>query len=320
MNPTLNERLKAVARLFVYIVLVIFLVRNVLDVVRQVTSPDGPDVPHQQTTTSNEVPDTAKSVAKLFLENWYSVRLDQSDDSRIEHLKPFVTPSLFDFINKNTDFSISNEQNSIITPQSTATNVPNATNTTNKTTNTTNQQQGKFQGVSAKEVDVWQATWKNQKAGQVQIIARLVSSDDKVLFLSLPVTQSGNTWQVSSLPSLVAEPKGSDKIEEDSGLDIKDKEDAIKTVLDSFFTDWLAGNSEAIKRYMADGKPIATTNWLEKLNAQYQGVQSITPISENPLKVKVVIMIKDQNNVTMLLDYFMTLEEKNGSWNIDSID
>jgi hypothetical protein len=301
LNPTLNERLKNVGRIFIYLVLIIFLVRNVWDIVDQVMSYGRPTVTQQQVITSTEIPDTAKSVAKLFLQNWYSVGPNQKDEDRINGLKPFVTQNLFDFISSNNDLSIDNS-----TQGSTSTN--------------TNGQQPEKKGVSVAGVDVWRATWQDQKTGKAKIIARLLTSDSKVLFLSLPVEKSGNTWQVSALPALVPVPRGSGKIAEDPGIDIADKEDAIKTVLDSFFTDWLGGNSEAIKRYMVSGKPIPTSNWLQQLNAQFQGVQTITPVSDNPLKVKVVIMLKDNNGVTMLLDYFMTLEQKNGSWNIVSID
>jgi hypothetical protein len=299
LNPTLNERLKNVGRIFIYLVLIIFLVRNVWDIVDQVMSYGRPTVTQQQVTTSTEIPDTAKSVAKLFLQNWYSVGPNQNDDERIDGLKPFVTKSLFDFISSNNDLSIDN-----VTQGSTP---PNGQQPVNK-------------GVSVAGVDVWQATWQDQKTGKAKIIARLRTADNKVLFLSLPVVKSGNTWQVSALPALVPVPKGSDKAVEDPGIDLSDREDAIKTMLDSFYTGWLAGNSEAFKRFMTNGKPIPTTNWLEQLDAEYQGVQSISPISDNPLKVKVVIMLKDQNGVSMLLDYFMTLEQKNGSWNISSID
>jgi hypothetical protein len=71
---------------------------------------------------------------------------------------------------------------------------------------------------------------------------------------------------------------------------------------------------------MVTGKSIPTTNWLKNLDATYEGVQSITPVGQNPLKVKVVIMVQDSNKVQMQLNYYMTLQKKNGSWNIVSID
>jgi hypothetical protein len=307
LNPTLQERLKSTGRILVYIVLVIFLVRNVLDVVKQVTGADAPVAP-KQTVTSNEVPVTAKSVAKLFLENWYTVGTGQKDEDRIKRLEPLMTVSMLDYINSVSDLSIDNAVG------------PNQSATNTTTSNSNAQNTTEFKGVSAKEVEVWQATWTDQKAGKAKIVARMLTSEDKTLFLSIPVVKSGSTWQVSSLPALVAEPQGSDKPDEIPSIDITNEEEAIKKVLDSFFQDWLGGNSEAISRYMVDRKAIPTTNWLEELGATYEKVQTITPLSENPLKVKVVIMIKDSNNVKMLLDYYMTLEQKNGSWNIVSID
>lgn len=315
MNPTLNERLKQIGRIFLYIVLVIFLIRNVLDVVRQVTASNNNPVTTQQTVTSTEVPDTAKSVAQVFLENWYSADSSSDGTKRLANLQPLITQSLYDYINAQNDFFISASQNPIQQTTSTS----NSTGATN-VPNTNNGQQPNNQTVSAKEVDVWQANWLDQKAGQVKVTARLVTSDDETIFFSVPVVKSGNTWQVSALPALVPAPRGSGKEDDDPGIDISDKKPQIQAVLDNFFPAWLSGNSVSIRLYMTSGKPIPSSNWLRTLHAQYEGVQDISPLSNNPLKLKVVIMIKDQNNVSMLLNYFITVEQKDGTWKIDSID
>ncbi|WP_037465449.1 conjugal transfer protein [Shimazuella kribbensis] len=322
MNPTLNERMKAIGRIFIYFVLVIFLIGNVVIVFNVLTNLNKPVV-QQQTSTTNEVPDTAKSVVKLFLQNWYNLNPDLRDEDRIENLQPFVTPVLYDYINRNADLRIVDDTSVTDPPAGSQQTTPPNTSTTPPNTSTTPPKGGEqtFKGVSTTEVDIWQSKWIDQKANKVQIIARMQTSDDKTLFLSLPVEKSGNTWQVSSLPSLIAEPKGVAKQEEEPDpIDINAKQAAIKTMLDSFFTDWLEGNSEGTRRYMFDGKQIASTDWEEKLNAKFVGVQSITALSDNPLKVKVVISMKDSNNMEFQLDYHMTLEEKNGQWYIRSID
>jgi len=315
LNPTKNERLKAIARIFIYIVLVVFLVRNLVDVYYQLMGSNEPVV--QQTSTSTEVPDSAKSVAKLFLVKWYFLDPDQKDTDRISNLQPFVTETLYEYISSNSDLRIVDSQTSL-TQQPT-----NGQNTTGQTSSnaTTNGGENKpFEGVSAKEVDVWQAIWKDQKANKVQIIARMQTSDNKTLFLSVPVEKSGSTWQVSSLPALIAEPEGAEKTEEPVEIDISSKREAIKTVLQDFFSDWLKGNKEAITRYMVDGKSIPTTEWEEKLEAEFVGVQDIKPESDNPLKVSVIISMKDKNDVEFQLNYHVTLQEKNGKLFIVSIN
>jgi hypothetical protein len=218
---------------------------------------------------------------------------------------------LYDYINRNADLRI--------VDSTSVTDAPANSQQTNQ--NTSKGAEQTFKGVSTTEIDIWQSIWVDQKTNKVKIIARVQTSDDKTLFLSLPVEKSGNTWQVSSLPSLIAEPQGATKQEEEPDpIDIASKEAAIKTMLNSFFTDWLEGNSEGTRRYMFDGKQIPSTNWEEKLKAQFVNVQQITALSDNPLKVKVVISMRDSNNMEFQLDYHMTLEEKNGQWNIRSID
>ncbi len=311
MNPTLNERLKQIGRILIYVVLVIFLVRNSFDVVRQLSAIGDPP-PGPKVATSTEVPDMAKSVAKLFLQHWYSVGPDQDDDKRLESLKPFVTPSLFAFISRTTDLSIDNSKDST-----------NTNNISSDTTNTNGEQQQPFNGSHAVDVDVMKAVWKDQAKGDILIDARLSTSDDKVLYLSLPVVKSGNTWQVDSLPALVPEPvPNTDTVDDNSGVNIGNDETAITTMLDGFFGDWLKGNEDLIKRYMANGKSIPSTDWLgeEALNGTYEGVQEIEGISNNPLKVKASILVKDQNNVKMMLNYTITLVKKNSQWFIVSID
>jgi hypothetical protein len=302
--------MKAFGRIFIYLVLVIFLIGNVAIVVNVLTSLNKPAV-QQQASTTNEVPDTAKSVVKLFLQNWYNLNPEQRDEERIQNLQPFVTPALYDYINRNADLRI--------VDSTSVTDAPTNSQQTNQ--NTSKEAEQTFKGVSTTEIDIWQSIWVDQKTNKVKIIARVQTSDDKTLFLSLPVEKSGNTWQVSSLPSLIAEPQGATKQEEEPDpIDIASKEAAIKTMLNSFFTDWLEGNSEGTRRYMFDGKQIPSTNWEEKLKAQFVNVQQIEALSDNPLKVKVVISMRDSNNMEFQLDYHMTLEEKNGQWNIRSID
>jgi hypothetical protein len=312
LNPTKNERLKTIARVFIYLVLVVFLIRNVVDVYRQIAGSDEPVV--QQTRTSTEVPDSAKSVAKLFLVKWYFLDPDEKDSARILSLQPFVTETLYEYINSNSDLRVADSQASLTQPNNSTQNTAQSSSTANSSNN------AKFEGVSAKEVDVWQAIWKDQKANKVQIIARMQTSDDKTLFLSIPVEKSGSTWQVSSLPALIAEPVGAEKTEEPVEIDISSKREAIKTVLEDFFSDWLKGNKEAITRYMVDGKSIPTTEWEEKLEAEFVGVQEIKAESDNPLRVSVIISMKDKNNVEFQLNYHVTLQEKNGKLFIVSIN
>ncbi|MCH5585090.1 conjugal transfer protein [Shimazuella sp. AN120528] len=323
MNPTRNARLKQVARIVIYAVLVVFLIRNLVDVYFQIAGRDEPAV--QQTSTSNEVPDTAKSVAKLFLENWYSIKPDGADDDRIKKLTPFITPNLYSYISTNADLRINTDQNQTsgtATQNSTTQNSTASNNSTTTNTSSTGDQQQPFQGVSAKEVDIWQATWKDQKNNIAQVVARLQTNDDKALFLALPVVKSGSTWQVSALPALIAEPEGvtSTDDQDQPQIDIPQK-DAMQTVLEDFFSDWLKGHTEASALYMANGKPIPTTNWEENLNAQFVGVQQILPDSnDNPLKVSVYISMRDSNNVEFQLNYHVTFQEKNGKLFIVSIN
>lgn len=313
MNPTRNARLKAAARIFIYIVLVVFLIRNLVDVYGQIAGSDKPVV--QQTNTTIEVPDTAKSVAKLFLSKWFAIKPNEKDNERISKLQPFITPELYSYISTNSDLRINAEQTQ-------TSGAANQTQNTTPNTPATDGEQTKFEGVSVKEVDVWQAKWTDQKNNKAQIITRMQTSDDKTLFLAIPVEKSGSTWQVSSLPALVAEPKGAEKSteSEEPEIDINDKREAIKTVLEGFFSDWLKGSTESSALYMVDGKPIPTTKWEEKLDAEFVGVQQIIAESENPFKVNAVISMKDKNNVEFQLSYHITLQEKNGKWFIVSIN
>jgi hypothetical protein len=311
MNPTLNERMKQIGRILLYIVLVIFLVRNSFDVVRQLSAIGDPP-PTPKVVTSTEVPDEAKSVAKLFIQHWYSVGPDQDDDKRLESLKPFVTTNLFAFISRTTDLSIDNSKDST-----------NANNTPSNTPNTNGDQQQPFTGTHAVDVDVMKAVWEDQAKGDILVDARLSTSDDKVLYLSLPVVKSGNTWQVDSLPALIPQPvPNTDTPDEDPGVSIENDETAITTMLDGFFGDWLKGNTDLIKLYMANGKSIPSSDWLgeEALNGTYEGVQEIEAVSNKPLKIKASVLVKDQNNVKMMLNYTITLEKKNSQWFIVSID
>jgi hypothetical protein len=313
LNPTTLERFKSVGRTLVYIVLVIFLIRNVLDIVEQITGSDKEEV-EKPAIVSNEVPVTAESVAKVFLTNWYYVGPDDKDNTRISRLEPYVTRELFGYISQNNDLWLeAQESSSILQPQQPAGQQQTQQQTQQQAVQPTQVQ------VTAKEVDIWQSSWMDQKQGKVKVIARLLSSDNKILFLALPVQQSGTTWQVSALPSLIAMPEGSDKEEEKTEIELGSEEDAIISQLDNFFPIWLDGKSTTV--FMSNNKSLPASTWLKDLQAKYEGVQEIEAISQGAqLKIKVVIMIKDSKNIAMLLDYFMTLEKKDGTWKIVSID
>lgn len=314
MKAVWNERLQTVIRVFLYIVLIVFLIRNTFDIYYQFAGASGEEN-KTQNQVGQEVPEAAKTAAKVFLENWYFYKKDltsEEKDRRMKQLKLVSSDKLFNQIDGGADLGVDLQNDPLSQQDNPQLNQvqsvqPNQSGQTNSN------------GFIVEQVEIWEAKWLDQKQEKVLITARLQTSDDHIFYSNVEVGKSGETWLVESIPAIVAEPQPLKEVDEEEPIEMDpDQKELLKSNLESFFKVWLGGDTVATNLY-TENKPIPTSNILESLDAEFVKVSSIEIIKENPVQAKVGILIRRKDGILIPCQYLMQLEQKGDKWIVQSI-
>lgn len=222
------------------------------------TSPKQTEAAQTATTeTYTPVPDAAKSTGEVFLVNWYFTGEKETFESKMERLRPYISPAV--------EGTIKAENVLPMNPMS-----PNRV-------------------MPWDDGDQW-----IEKGKKAVLKYQVMMNDGRSFLVSVKVVKAGQ-WMVDSLPGLVPDkpkkspPATSASIEEE-------KLTEIQSALDAFFPMWLTGKEEALNRFAADGAKIEIDNVLSQVEGTYEGV-AISPVSENPIQVRALVKLRNGEEI-----------------------
>lgn len=312
----LSQRMQTVARIFVYVFLFIFLFRNTVDLIKDIASVGAEQEQTPKTEIVKIVPDDAQHVAKIFVEKWFFVSPDPNFDA--EKHKNEIRALM-----SNQGESRAKNVIGIAPPEQPT---PPATND--------DQQQNKekeapaFQGLSVKHLNVWNAAFTTASEQSAKVTLRADLSDDRVLYIAVPVIKANGSWLVDGPPSLVPNPNLDPNVKLNTiatELDSEQRE-AAESRVDAFMRAWLSRDLEVVKQF-ADGKTLDSEhNVLASLNADKTGIINIGDFEvvannkNNPLIMSTRVQIKDKNGYTMSFYYQLSLKLVDDQWIVESIN
>lgn len=310
-----NERMQSIVRIVLYVVLAIFLVRNTLDIIQDL-SPNSTEAKKQEEMQkSTEVPDAAKNIAKLFVEKWLYLPKGQNnfESGQSQILSAFMTTEGLDALGNN---GITLDQS----PQQ-----PNPNNTAN------NPKDPNKDGLGVLDVEVWDSkyitnTTTPQKEALVTVRVNL--KDGRLLYLSVPVMKvdviNGNpTWLVSGPPALL--PNQETIKPEKVRVQIDDAEVVkIKQQYELFLKAYIRG--EPTTMYTENGLQIGLDNGKKLMDLVNSDSIAFTDhavlfntTNSNPVVMSANVKFKDTFGYSYTFSYRVTFVLKDGKYLVQSI-
>ena len=184
-----KARSRTVGRIVVWTALGVLCVRGVTSIFLNHPTATSQS-PLQQTEAAQPasvVPDSAKTEAVLFVQQWLTVNGKEKPQDWVRNLQAYVTPSFAADMQKNLPVTWK-----VPTP------TPKGKKPTPKNVPTPN--------LSVVQANVWASHWVNP-GSEALVTVRTQTNDNTIWYLSVPVVKFGDTWRVSSAPALLPEPQ-----------------------------------------------------------------------------------------------------------------
>ncbi|WP_044641385.1 conjugal transfer protein [Risungbinella massiliensis] len=305
--------MQSIVRIVLYVVLAVFLVRNTLDIITDLSTTSTEAQEQEEQKKSTEVPDAAKNVAKLFVEKWLNYQKGQnnfeSEQSRI--ISAFMTQDGQKSLSNNgLTFEESAQQ-----PNANK-NIPNDPSKA---------------GLGVQDVEVWDAkyvTTTTTPQKEALITVRATLKDGRLLYLSVPVTEvnviNGNpTWLVSDPPALL--PAQETIKPEREQVQISDEEvDKIKQKYELFLKAYIRG--EPTTMYTENGTQIGLNNGQKLMDLVNSDSITFTDhkvlfnnADSNPVIMSANVKFKDVYGYIYTFSYRVTFVLKDGNYLVQSI-
>lgn len=293
-----KERLKSFGRWFIWLFIGFLIIRGVLSIVFQVsfTPIQSKESAANIGVADPVIPESAKSVASLFITRWFYVVASESEEDRLKRLSSYITSDLQNRI----------KADSLLTKAEMKADEEDGDKRKDRPL------------LQVHRLDIWDTEWI-KKEELVSVTTRIMTSDGRVWYVAVPVKKSGSAWLVNDLPGLVPEPKEKveEKAEEEPSLSDQQREEVI-AVLDGFFPAWLSGKKEATARYTSADTKLSTSDVLGSVGGRYEAVE-VRPLSESPFIIHASVLIRENAGTVMRFHYHVTMEEKDGQWFVIAI-
>ncbi|SHF23380.1 Conjugative transposon protein TcpC [Seinonella peptonophila] len=164
-----------------------------------------------------------------------------------------------------------------------------------------------------KRVLLWSEKWLAVDK-QAAIEYLVIQEDGRRLHFRLSVVRSGETWLVDQLPSLLPPPKQNTDLFQPTTSISEQEHGQVEQAVDGFFSSWLLGrmdaNTRAIHRKLY---PL-----LKTVGGNYH-LLSVVPLQEKPLVVDAMIMLKQEKNEWMPLQYRLELSKDKDQYVVKKI-
>lgn len=152
----------------------------------------------------------------------------------------------------------------------------------------------------------------------VQLLARV---NNQLMEFSVPVYVSGRSMAVSGEPALVPAPAQATVPPAAAPNTDPAAQDALQTILPSFFQAYASGNAATLDRFLANGAPVSGLGGV----VSFQSIQNLVVPGGGPTRhitVTVRWQLPSQAGgaaATMDMTYDMAVVYQNGTWNVLSI-